>query len=112
MIPPFHCEHGRQCVECPNKMLKAISDLLKEAAQIFNDVHESFDGITVKHVVTWAGNAEARIKWCEHEEIEKKHVELKSFYKVAMICPKCLRLYPKLRLPLLTVCVECTHDNI
>lgn len=67
MMPPFHCEHGRQCVECPNKMMKAIGDLLKEAAQIFNDVHDSFDGITVKQMVTWAGETEARIKRLEDD---------------------------------------------
>ena len=48
-------------------MMKAIGDLLKEAAQIFNDVHESFDGITVKNIVTWVGDTEARIKRLDND---------------------------------------------
>lgn len=67
MIPPFKCEHGRQCVECPNKMMKEVGDLLKEAAQMFNDVHDSFDVITVKKMITWAGQTEARIKRIEDD---------------------------------------------
>ncbi len=36
-----------------------------------------------------------------------RYVELKPI----MICPNCNRLYPKLRLPLLTVCPECVITN-
>lgn len=67
-MAPFNCEHGRDCIECPHKMINAISDLMKEAAQIFNDVHESFDGITVKNIVTWSGNVEARLKISNEDE--------------------------------------------
>ena len=67
MNDPYHCEHGRQCIECPNKMIKAATDLMKEAAQIFNDVHESFDGITVQSVVAWSGDTEARLKRCQDD---------------------------------------------
>ena len=66
-MAPFSCSHGRNCVECPNKMITAMTDLMKEAAQIFNDIHASFDGITVKNVVTWSGNVEARLKLIDED---------------------------------------------
>ena len=66
-MTPFSCKHGRNCVECPNKMVQAIGDLMKEAAQIFSDIHDSFDGITVKNIVTWSGNVEARLKFNDEE---------------------------------------------
>lgn len=68
-MAPFSCEHGRNCVECPNKMLTAVTELMREAAQIFSDVHYSFDGITVKTVVTWSGSVEIRLKKVDDDNI-------------------------------------------
>ena len=45
----------------PNKMLNSATKLLQEAAQIFNDVHESFDGITVNSITTWLGETEVKL---------------------------------------------------
>ncbi len=67
MIPPFNCEHGRQCVQCPNKIINEVKELLNEIAQIFNDVHNSFDGITVNNVVVWNGQTKVQIMRKEND---------------------------------------------
>ncbi len=41
------CEHGRNCVECPNKRLHEATEYLREAAHLFQRVREDYDNITV-----------------------------------------------------------------
>src|SRR5687767_1644346 len=42
----------------------------------------------------------------------KEYVTLIPFKEDRMICPECSRIFPKLRLPLLTVCPSCPDENI
>ena len=56
-----NCEHGRMCVKCPNEMLNEATKHLQFAASILEDVHRSFDGITVKKITTWFGDTKAEL---------------------------------------------------
>jgi hypothetical protein len=44
------CRHGRQCKECPRKILTEISELLGDAGHLFEILHYEFDGITVDEI--------------------------------------------------------------
>ena len=55
------CQHGRMCISCPNEMLKKATEYLQLAANILEDVHRSFDGITVKKITTWVGDTRAEL---------------------------------------------------
>lgn len=52
----FKCEHGRDCVLCPNKLLRKATECLQLAADIFEHVHNRFNHITVKSIYTSHGN--------------------------------------------------------
>ena len=41
----------------------------------------------------------------------KEFVNLIPFKEDRMICPECMKTYPKFRLPLLTICVDCPNEE-
>ncbi len=41
----------------------------------------------------------------------KEYVDLVHFHEQTNICPECFKTYPKFRLPLLTVCVDCPNEE-
>lgn len=43
---------------------------------------------------------------------EKEFVYLIPFKTDRMICPECMKIYPKFQLPLLTICVDCPNEKI
>jgi len=45
-------------------------------------------------------------------DLDKEYVHLITFKKDKMMCPKCQHIFPKLRLPLLTVCPSCKYEEI
>lgn len=61
MFAIYGCEHGRDCLECPNEALNAATEHLQKALQLFEGVHREFDGITVKSIFTWYGDSEVRL---------------------------------------------------
>jgi len=61
MITIYGCEHGRNCVRCPSQHMNEVTKKLQEALQLFEMVHEAYDGITVRSIVTWYGDSEVRL---------------------------------------------------
>jgi len=58
----YGCEHGRNCVTCPQKYLNEATEKLQEALKLFEMVHEAYDGITVRSIVTWYSDSEVRLE--------------------------------------------------
>ena len=69
MIIKYGCEHGCNCVECPDKYLNEATKKLQDALQLFEMVHEAYEGITVRSIFTWYGDSEVRLGKKIHDNI-------------------------------------------
>ena len=67
MFAIYGCEHGRDCVKCPDIHLNKAMELMKEAANLYSLVLEGYNGITVKTIVTFGGIVKAKLEVMEDD---------------------------------------------